>query len=502
MDPSRTTVVVGGPGSGKTTRLLGYVEQALASGIKPHRIGYTSFTKKAVEEARQRASVRFSLPEDDFPHFRTWHSFAFRHLGMSRDRTFSWQHTNELGKMLGMEFHGKGASDDEVYGMGAADRMMFLDGLARNRLEPLRTTWERASEDIDWFELERFSRSLVAYKRSRGVRDYTDMIEQFIMSPLSSLPKLDLLVVDEVQDTSSLQWRAVEMLASNSAHTIVGGDDRQAIYSWSGANVDAFIYLKGEQIQLDQSWRIPASVHRLAESIAAKMQHKRPQSFKPRPEEGAIHWHSDVGDVDLSSGTWMLLARNGYLLTELENYCLQQGFSFNSINRDPLKSPTLKAIRTWEDLRRGRDCSAEQVLACLKYVDGRWVTPALVSKLRSDEESRQYGIVELQGLGLGTTAIWHESLSKISPVERDYFLAVRRRGEKLLSTPRISISTIHSAKGGQAENVLLLTDMSLRCFKNMEQSLDDELRVWYVGTTRCIETLQVVSPRTDLHFEL
>ena len=104
--------------------------------------------------------------------------------------------------------------------------------------------------------------------------------------------------------------------------------------------------------------------------------------------------------------------------------------------------------------------------------------------------------------GLKTEDIWHKVLTKISPTERDYFIAVRRRGEPLLKEPRIRISTIHAAKGGQADHVLLLTDISYRCHNNMQESYDDEVRVWYVAATRCKKTLNVILPHTNLNFEL
>jgi len=109
---------------------------------------------------------------------------------------------------------------------------------------------------------------------------------------------------------------------------------------------------------------------------------------------------------------------------------------------------------------------------------------------------------ELREKGLATTAIWHECMTKIPTRERDYFIAVRRRGEPLLKTPRISINTIHSVKGAQADHVLLLTDMSHRTYQKMQEQYEDECRVWYVGSTRCKETLNVVMPRTNLSFDL
>jgi len=74
--------VFGPPGSGKTTYLLNVVEQELENGISAAGIGYFSFTRKAANEARDRAILKFPdlNARTDFPYFRTLHSLAFHCL--------------------------------------------------------------------------------------------------------------------------------------------------------------------------------------------------------------------------------------------------------------------------------------------------------------------------------------------------------------------------------------------------------------------------------------
>lgn len=51
------------------------------------------------------------------------------------------------------------------------------------------------------------------------------------------------------------------------------------------------------------------------------------------------------------------------------------------------------------------------------------------------------------------------------------------------------------AKGGECENVVLLTDLSLNTMKSYEQNPDDENRLFYVGATRTKEHLHIVEPK-------
>jgi superfamily I DNA/RNA helicase len=79
--------VFGPPGSGKTTYLLNVVDRELESGVSSARIGYFSFTRKAADEARDRALLKFPQlhPKTDFPFFRTLHSLAYRVLSVKPD---------------------------------------------------------------------------------------------------------------------------------------------------------------------------------------------------------------------------------------------------------------------------------------------------------------------------------------------------------------------------------------------------------------------------------
>ena len=79
------TIVLGPPGTGKTTTLLNKVDDYL-KGNDPDRIGYFAFTQKAAYHARDEAIKKFNLTEDDLPYFRTLHSLAFKKLGLKKIR--------------------------------------------------------------------------------------------------------------------------------------------------------------------------------------------------------------------------------------------------------------------------------------------------------------------------------------------------------------------------------------------------------------------------------
>ena len=142
--------VFGPPGSGKTTYLLNQVETELSDGVSPGKIGYFSFTRKAANEARDRAIAKFpSLNEKtDFPYFRTLHSLAFHCLGTKADDIMQPEHYAEFAAQAGIALD---VIKDEEEGFAKADNPILNEiNLARIRGVDLRTHYNASRISIEW----------------------------------------------------------------------------------------------------------------------------------------------------------------------------------------------------------------------------------------------------------------------------------------------------------------------------------------------------------------
>jgi len=175
----------------------------------------------------------------------------------------------ELNQKLNLKLTGRTQTEDgHLFAMTHDDRLAFIENLARMRYVSLEEQWHSVDDAVGWFELERYARGLKLFKEDKLLVDYTDMLHKFIHE--GTIPKLDVMFVDEAQDLSPIQWAVVRKLADNAKRIYVAGDDDQAIYKWAGADVEYLISNSKNALVLKQSYRIPASVHEYAKNVYHK----------------------------------------------------------------------------------------------------------------------------------------------------------------------------------------------------------------------------------------
>tara|TARA_R110000765_G_scaffold203401_2_gene308558 strand:- start:934 stop:2424 length:1491 start_codon:yes stop_codon:yes gene_type:complete len=488
------TKIFGPPGSGKTTFLLNTVEKELEN-VSPMDIGYFSFTRKAATEASDRAVEKFPHmnPSTDFPWFRTLHSLAYRCLSVSKKDMMTQKDFSDFSKQVGLEIV---TSVEEEHAVRADNPILNQINLARIRGEDLRVHYNRSAMDIEWFHFEFVERAYRKYKEKHLLLDFTDLLERIIDAP-ERLPTLEVLIVDEAQDMSQLQWRLVLELASRAKRSYIAGDDDQAVYNWAGADVESFLSCEGNVKILEQSYRVPSSVHTLADKIVNRIQKRQAKTWAPRKEEGHVAYYNDFASVDVTSGQWLIMASTNYMLNDLHNWLKGQGLLFERHGQRSIPDSVLTAVIGWERLRSGQALGYESVRQVYRYLSTGAVKRGFKSLRHVDQEA-YFTLEDLKkNQGLLVDGIWHEVLTKIGEDKRDYIIAVLRRGTKLGIKPLIQLSTIHGAKGGEADNVLLLTDLSPKFAKDYAKNADDINRLLYVGVTRTREALHIIWPKNE-----
>ena len=493
-------IVVGPPGTGKTTKLLSLVEQYLASGVPPDKIGYFAFTRRAANEAVERACEKFKLVKRDLPYFRTLHSLAFMQIGISHSQILTQSKYKEISDWLKIgNFYGQmDQADSPFKDYGYGDKFLEIINMSRILQQHLRSVYNSSTVPMrtDWSRVDYVNRGLQKWKQGYDLYDYTDMLESFCKRELS--PRLEAVFIDEAQDLSPLQWQMVHQLQNNTKEIYVAGDDDQAIFRYAGADVDYFINLDGDVTVLNQSYRIPSLHHKLSQSVISKVVGRRQKAFLPRAEQGTVNWYRHSEMVDISDGDWLLLSRTTRGAKQLEEEVRRRGHLYIYNGSNSIDNKVLEAVRLWEKLRSGEKLRMEQVKVVYKQMLlGKQVEYGHKT-LPKAKEGEFYSLQDLKDFhGLLHNLPWDEGLGKIAESDRRYIKACLRKGESLTATPRIRISTIHSAKGAQATNVLMMTDTMRRSYsmwRRFDNAHYDEARVFYVGLTRAIKNLHLIQP--------
>ena len=105
-------------------------------------------------------------------------------------------------------------------------------------------------------------------------------------------------------------------------------------------------------------------------------------------------------------------------------------------------------------------------------------------------------------MGLLVDGEWYEVLSTLTPREISYLRRLERVGEDIQGEPRIRVSTIHQAKGGECDNVVVLLDLGRLVYKSYAKNPDDEHRVFYVAVTRAKEKLYIVEAQREEAYKI
>jgi DNA helicase II / ATP-dependent DNA helicase PcrA len=248
--PPGPALVLAGAGSGKTRTLTYRVAYLLAQGVKPGEILLLTFTNKAAREMLHRVNDLTGIEPQRF-WGGTFHSLGHRALRMFGEeiglpRTFTILDADEADGLTkeAVESIERAFFKDKTHPRPGPLHEMI--SLARNTRESLATTVTTYFPVHDALidRLPRFAEAYAQLKRERHVLDYDDLLD-FWLQLLTEKPtvadyfaqRFRHVLVDEYQDTNTLQAAIVDTIGAHHRIMVVG-DDAQCIYSWRGANFE------------------------------------------------------------------------------------------------------------------------------------------------------------------------------------------------------------------------------------------------------------------------
>jgi len=484
--------IYGPPGTGKTTKLINYAKTFYKLGTPLDRIGYFAFTKKAANEAVNRMLDAYKhLQRKDLKHFRTLHSLAFWRLGMKKSEVMQDEHYEDIGRDLGIEVTVYSDGQENTGFIDSNSEYFNLINAARIKGSSLEEEYntDMYSPNLDKRLLNILSDELNNYKDAFKLKDFTDMIEKFNVAELC--PKYDIVFIDEAQDLSPVQWKMVDIIRENSKYVILAGDDDQAIYGWAGADVKKFQQEPARKdIILPQSHRVPKQVQDIANKILDRIPDERriKKHWKAREEEGHVDHITAIEDAPLSEGDWLILARTNDRLDKIKPILRDMGIYFQIKGRKSYKTSLFRSIVNYTRWSDKKDK--------LSLTEVKDIFDCIPSSNFTVKEERLY---DLKEFGFSNTDRWFDVFT-VDPEECLYIREMLRHEEELSKDARVKLLTIHSAKGGEATNVLLILDNTKTIREAVDKSFekaDEENRVWYVGVTRTSQNLYIMAAKKE-----
>lgn len=295
-------LILAGAGSGKTktltTRLAYLVSEV---GIPPENTLTLTFTNKAASEMRERAlSLMDNRSISSPPLLCTFHKFGLLFLKF---------YINKLGRENSFAI---ADSDDKKRIIRQIARDLKIDlspSFIASEISKYKNSLLSPDEAISKAELSDYKKIAKVYKSyqyqllDNNLVDFDDLLmltyqilyqDRDLRSYISQ--KYQYIMVDEYQDTNELQFRLLQLLASEHNNLCVVGDDDQSIYSWRGANVENILdfsenFRDTKIVKLEVNYRSTKPILEAANSL---IEHNRNRLGK-----NLISHRGDGADIEL-----------------------------------------------------------------------------------------------------------------------------------------------------------------------------------------------------------
>lgn len=272
--------IFGPPGTGKTTSLVNIAKTAIAAGMPPEDVGYFAFTNVAADEARDRIAKDLDLEPNRFANFSTLHSLTTRMGGNEGKGLCQKEHFKVFDPSIGIREEWLRAGDASSVVVRPEHPVLSEYSIMFNRKHKVPSfsgkSLETAKQCLGQFfgqsldeedvheYAEKYFGAYQAFKHDNRLADFNDVILSVANDafPADRIPTFELLIIDEAQDLSALQWDVVNKLAGKARTTIIAGDDDQAIMEGFGAAphlFNAFPTTEPDEV-LPVSHRLPKNI--------------------------------------------------------------------------------------------------------------------------------------------------------------------------------------------------------------------------------------------------
>ena len=297
-------LILAGAGSGKTRVLTHRIAYLIAGrGVNPWNILAITFTNKAANEMRRRVDSLVGMGSESI-WVSTFHSCCVRilrrHIDSMGFATNFAIYDSDDQKNLMKEIFRRLNIDTKVY---KEKGMLARISKAKNEMTDPEEIEKEAHGDKEDLLLAKLYREYQAALRKNNALDFDDLLvftvrlfEQFPEILSYYQERFRYIMVDEYQDTNTVQFRFVSLLASRYRNLCVVGDDDQSIYKFRGANIYNILefedsYPEAVVIRLEQNYRSTGNILDAANEVIANNIERKEKKLWTQKERGSrIHF--------------------------------------------------------------------------------------------------------------------------------------------------------------------------------------------------------------------
>ncbi len=305
-------LIIAGAGSGKTRVITHRIAHMIDSGTKPENILALTFTNKAATEMAERVRLLIGAPKKKrkssregipMPTIGTFHAFGLsmlrrygRKLGYRQN--FSVYDSGDQFALLKEAARDIHVNPDELellpllnaYSGIKTGRLTWNDEVFTTMLNPderglttFRDLYQSYQEHLLVFNAVDFDDLIV--RPLHLLTEHAEILEYYEQ-------RYSHVLVDEFQDTSTIQYELLRLLAKRRRNVCVVGDDDQSIYSWRGAdfrNIQAYErdFPEVKEIRLERNYRSTGQILSAANSVIANNRNRKDKKLWTSSEDGA-----------------------------------------------------------------------------------------------------------------------------------------------------------------------------------------------------------------------
>jgi DNA helicase-2/ATP-dependent DNA helicase PcrA len=525
---------LGGAGTGKTRQILAKMDEAKRElGLSVEQIGFCTFTRAGRAEISERAAAEWGVDAEVLNRawFRTAHSIAHKCCGVEEGQLIQGSEGDEwlcgaLGGRVNVKLDSRGERTYVADGDDIIPLSLRAWDLARAKMSSVDDVIHRwiksASKAPSVHDARAVIEKYEIAKRKSGKLDFTDMIARFAgvrftvdgsaeCTPEGEVPgDLRVLAIDEAQDSSHLVDRVCRRLAASDRVERIWlcGDPYQSIHSFAGGDYRLFLAWDAVESIMPKSYRCPRKILDLGEDCLRGMASGyRDRRIAAAGHDGSLRRAPSAEEAlrDISpSDSTLILGRCTHSLEAYEDYLTRKGLPFAWVDKTH-GSASLSGYGALWSLQHGEACRGEDWASAIAMISAKdaKLGDLLIrgEKTAWKDGKRSYIDIicpvdedfELAGASpvlrdLIRSGRWTDA---IEPKSRDravrWHSAATSFGCETASNPKIRLSTIHSAKGLEADNVILSSITSgavERARQSLSDAADEECRVAYVAVTR------------------